>query len=207
MSTRSWCPVRWSDACNAASSESRVDGLMNPAESVTQRVGAGGAAKLAAAGFAHANNNAAPSKNPKARPKASVTPLERDLWRSLSAWLRLEVRLFGEARTEEVREDHGGKRLTRGVERLRGIVVAHALNGDPVFRAFELRLQVEEILIRLQIRIAFDDNQQSRKRGAKSVLRLLELRERLRVVWDGLRTAGRDLPHFRTCFRDGDVRA
>ena len=55
-----------------------------------------------------------------------------------------------------------GKAANGRVEALRGLVVALALDGDPVLRSFELRLQLEEVLVRLQLR----DSARRRRAGA-----------------------------------------
>ncbi len=64
-------------------------------------------------------------------------------------------------------------RLT-GKERIAEIVGLHRLDvaiarhGDAILRAFELRLQIAEILIGLQLRIVFGHHQEARQ-GARSV--------------------------------------
>src|ERR1035441_2877520 len=52
--------------------------------------------------------------------------------RTLRARLRLEVGLFIEACSEQSGHDDGGERISRGIESLRSVVVAHALDRDPV---------------------------------------------------------------------------
>src|SRR3954447_6760261 len=71
----------------------------------------------------------------------------------------LEVRL----RFEAVAGDEAGREAAHGsVERLRLLVVAHALDGDAVLRPFELRLQGEEVRVRLQVGIALGDGDEAR---------------------------------------------
>ncbi len=60
--------------------------------------------------------------------------------------------------------------------------VAVARHRDAVFGALELRLQVAEVLIGLELRIVFHDHHQARQRRGQLALRRLKLRERLRVV-------------------------
>src|SRR5882724_1217479 len=60
--------------------------------------------------------------------------------------------------------------------------VAVARHRDAVFRALELRLQVAEIGVRLELRVILRDHEQSRQRVAHRALRLLEAPERRRVV-------------------------
>ena len=70
----------------------------------------------------------------------------------------------------------------RGVELLHRLDVAVARHGDAVLGAFELRLQVAEILVGLQLRIALDDHHQARQRARQLALRSLELLQRGRIV-------------------------
>src|SRR4029079_6339100 len=65
----------------------------------------------------------------------------------------------------------------------RGDVVL-ARDGDAVLGAFELRLERQEVLVRLQIRIVLGDGQQTAERTGEAVLRLLEFLERLGIVED-----------------------
>src|SRR5947209_5085419 len=57
---------------------------------------------------------------------------------------------------------------------LYGLYVAVARDRDAVLGAFELRLQVAEIRVRLELRIILGDREQPRGRGANSRLLLLE---------------------------------
>src|SRR5687767_4582624 len=77
---------------------------------------------------------------------------ERHLGRLAAAGRTAEVRLLLEA--AHARHQAGRKAAHRGVVCLRGLVVAPALDGDAVLRPFELRLQLEEVLVRLQLGIA-----------------------------------------------------
>ena len=80
---------------------------------------------------------------------------------------------------------------------LRHLVESPAFDGDAILRPLELRLQLQEILIRFEIGIPLDDDEQSRECVAQSRLRRLELRECLRIVRDvalrSRRAAGRSL--------------
>ena len=68
----------------------------------------------------------------------------------------------------------------------RRVVLAHRLDivaagdRDAVFGAFELRLQRQEILVGLEVRIVLDDGQQPRQRAGQAGLALLECLEGLR---------------------------
>ena len=98
----------------------------------------------------------------------------------------LRLVLDREVRLRLVAEHHGGE---VGREAAHGhVVVLHrrdvavARHRDPVLRALELRLQVAEVLIRLQLGVALDDDHEPRQRARELALRRLELLERLRVV-------------------------
>jgi hypothetical protein len=69
-----------------------------------------------------------------------------------------------------------------------GVVVLHradvtlALDGDAVLGAFQLRLQLQEVLVGLELRIVLADHQQAPDRALQLALRLLELLQRGRIV-------------------------
>ncbi|KAG0946479.1 hypothetical protein G6F31_014320 [Rhizopus arrhizus] len=94
--------------------------------------------------------------------------------------------VHGEVRLGLVAEDLGGDHLRERADV--GVVVLHLLDvtatcdGDPVLGTFQLRLQVAEVLVGLQLRIVFGDHQQPRQRAAQFALGLLELLERGFVV-------------------------
>jgi hypothetical protein len=75
-----------------------------------------------------------------------------------------------------------GKRPDRGVEIFTSLDVAVARDRDPVLRALELRLEREEVLVRLQVRIILGDGDQAAERLRQLALRRLEFLERRRVV-------------------------
>src|SRR5204863_9028293 len=76
---------------------------------------------------------------------------EIDLRHLLGLRGRLEERIFLEA--ERLRSQVGGKLAARRVIALHRLVVAHALDGDPVLRAGELVHQPVELLVRAQLRV------------------------------------------------------
>src|SRR5579862_4963033 len=108
---------------------------------------------------------------PRARPPAVPggwaprrdRSLELHFRRGLGALLRLEVGLDVEAGAEEAGDQHRREALALGVEALRRLVVAHALDGDAVLGALELRLQVTEVLGGLEVRVLLDHHQQARQ--------------------------------------------
>jgi len=69
------------------------------------------------------------------------------------------------------------KRLKLGVVDARRLVVVAASNGNAVLGAFQLRLQREKILVRLQVRITSDGDQQPPEGTCKCTLRILILLE------------------------------
>ena len=83
---------------------------------------------------------------------------------------------------EQHRRQVGRERTHGGVELLHRLDVAVARDGDAVLGAFELRLQVAEVLVGLEVRIVFGDDQQPRQRRLQLTLRRLELGEGRRIV-------------------------
>src|SRR5205814_4285348 len=81
----------------------------------------------------------------------------------------------------EIRDDVSGELADGGVVLLRRLVVALTFDRDAILRSFELRLKLEEILIRFQVGITLDDDEESRQRIRESGLRLFELRHRRRI--------------------------
>src|SRR5215469_949869 len=91
-----------------------------------------------------------------------------------------EVRLHLEA--ENLRGDVRGEGAHGHVVVLHGPDVAVAGHSDAVLGALELRLQIAEVLIRLQLRIVLGDGEQTLQRLRQLALRGLELLEQLGVV-------------------------
>src|SRR6185369_17186685 len=77
--------------------------------------------------------------------------VELNLGRLAAPRRPLEVRLLAEV--AHAGDDAGGELQDVRVVRLRRFVEASALDGDAVLRSFELRLQLEEVLVRLQFGI------------------------------------------------------
>src|SRR5262249_32382508 len=106
--------------------------------------------------------------------------LEAHLGRRLTPRRRLEVRLLpepAERRHHAAREDP-----EPGVVLADRLVEPHPLDRDPVLGALQLGLEGEEVLVRLQLRVALDGHQQSPQRAAELVLGVLELLHGLGVV-------------------------
>src|SRR5262245_9953926 len=83
------------------------------------------------------------------RGAASSGALELHLGRGLAPRRRLEVRLVLEA--SERRDDAGGEEADPCVVVAHRLVVAAALDGDAILGAFELALQRQEVLVRLEV--------------------------------------------------------
>src|SRR5436190_17481650 len=103
------------------------------------------------------------SRSQGSRALPSVLRLEIDLRYLLRFGRRLEERIFLEA--EHLRRQVGRKLPPRGVVVLHALVVAHALDGDAVFRSGELVHQAVELFVRFQVRIVLGDREQPSERG------------------------------------------
>src|SRR4029450_4226888 len=104
--------------------------------------------------------------------------LEFHLGRSGRVGRRLEERpglKAGEPGNERAREE-----AEAGVVVARGLIELPALYGDPVLGSLELALQGQEVLVRLEVGVALDGDQQARQRARELALRLLALLQRLR---------------------------
>jgi hypothetical protein len=122
------------------------------------------------------------------RTECAPIEVELDVRSLAAARSALEVSLLLEsahARDEARRKAADGDVVRRG-----HLVVALALDGDAVLGSFELRLQFEEVLIRLEVGILLDDDQQPRERAGETGLGLLELGQLRRIVRNG-RTGSR----------------
>src|SRR5947207_4161539 len=197
-------PACFSIASSFAFSASASLLLTTPAASVNQFAGCGGTSSANALDASAQSSKATRS----ARTGLLLSEVELDFRRFAASGRALEVRLLLEA--GEAGNHARGELQDVGVVLLRGFVEAAALDGDAVLRPFELRLQLEEVLVRFQLGIFLDDDEQSRQRTGESGLRLLELLHRLRTVRDvrgaARRAAGGDLSDARTRFGDLDER-
>src|SRR5688572_5138588 len=82
---------------------------------------------------------------------------------------------------EDHRREVGREGAHGGVVLLRGLDEAVARHGDAVLGALELRLQLAEVLVGLELRIVLRHHQQARQRAGELALRLLEALHCLRV--------------------------
>src|SRR4051812_33943359 len=136
-----------------------------------------------------------------------LSEVELDLRRFAASRGSLEVRLLREAAAGD---DARGELEDVRVVVLRLLVVPLALDRDAILRSFELPLQLKKVLVRLELGIALDDDEQSRQCAGEPRLRLLELLHGLRIVRDVCSAAGcaarGDLSDARACFGDLDER-
>src|SRR5258708_5613353 len=96
------------------------------------------------------------------------------------AWGAAEVGLRLEP--AHARRDAAGEAAHGHVELLGPLVVSHALDGDAVLGALELRLQRQEVLIGLQFWIALRDDDESRDGAPEALLRGGILRHGVLVI-------------------------
>src|SRR6266581_1968829 len=183
-STAIWLPLRASNSARVCSRAARWFGFNVLVKSVTRDL-SGGTAIAAAA-----------------------TPIKKSLLSREVNFRRLRDRLFvlyGELRLVLEAEQHGGEiareRAHRDVVLLHRLDVALARHRDAVLGALELRLEVAEVGVGLELRVALGDHQQPRQRRGQLALRGGELLERGRIV-DQLR---RRLDRAHPGARVGDV--
>src|SRR6516162_3422513 len=94
--------------------------------------------------------------------------------------------------------NHAGERAQLRVVLPHRFDVVAPGDRDAVLRAFELRLQREEVLVRLQIGIALRHREQAPERAGELRLCLLEALERFRIVDDVRRNLQLDLGRARS---------
>src|SRR6266540_1990839 len=164
ISTATCAPLRRSNSASVCSSAERCCALSVPVRSVT-RAFSGGTAICAAA---------------TATRKRLLSEINLRRSRDFFLVLHRELRLFLEA--EHHRREVAGERAHRDVVLLHCPDVAVARHRDAVLGALELRLQLKEVLVRLELRIVLGDHQQARQRAGELALRLREALEGLRVV-------------------------
>src|SRR5579864_4532790 len=219
MSTASCEPLAASNAASFCSSEFCCPAVRVPVRSVTRAASFGiGCRPCAAAGRATPRRSASAKGAAQRRP-ASARRLVGSLFggwgrrwgagRRGGAGVEVDLRrrrdllLVGDREIRLHREtEHLGGEIHR--ERAHGdVVVLHRLNvavashGDAVLRAFELRLQIGESLVGLQLRVVLGERHQVTERLSELTLRGLILLKELRVVehlgrhLDGIRAGAR----------------
>src|SRR5688500_1088678 len=151
-------PVSCSKSESFLLSRSASVGPRMPARSVTHCVGGGGTSSAPAEKeMRRAQMNSALPMSARAG-SSSRSEVEVDLGCLAAAGRTAEVSLLLEA--AHARDQAGREAADRRVVSLRGFVVAAAFDGDAVLRPFELRLQLEESLIRPQLGIALHHDEQ-----------------------------------------------
>src|SRR5437773_4562186 len=202
ISTAIWLPLPRSKSRSRASRVWICGGVSVPVRSVTRAL-SGGTATSARAQAKPARRTPA-ARRPSQRPRMQGLPLRRRGGLAEIDRRRLGDGLFvldTEARLHRVAEQH-----RRQVDRelayehvvsLYGFYVAVARDGNAVLRALELRLQVAEIRVRLELGIVLGDEQEPRESARHSRLRLLEAPERRFVVEELGRRVGAADPRAR----------
>jgi hypothetical protein len=110
----------------------------------------------------------------------------------------LRHRLVG---TEERRgPQYAGERLELGIVGPNRLDVVATRDRDAVFSAFELGLEREEVLVRLEVRVVLADGDQPAERATKLVLRVLKLLDLLGI--GQLRSVNPDAGRFGTRLDD-----
>src|SRR5262249_30312409 len=173
-------PVARSRSVRSVSRRARSAGLGRPAQSFSRAVGAGGKTRATARTTARSR-------------------LELHLGHGLRAALRLEECLGLIAR--EARHDRAWEQAQARVVFANRLVEIAALDRDAILCALELALQRQEVLVRLELGIALDRDQEPRERARELALSGLEFLERLRVV----ERLGRELDRRRAGPRARDL--
>src|SRR4249919_2453700 len=205
ISTCSWLPLRCCRASACCTSPCFCVGDSVPVVSTTGESSGGIAASCCAWAIPPASSMA-PNTTPRSQWRSAIKSrspayrrglrLRRGRWRGLRRRRGVEVDvrrlldlllvLDGEVGLGSVVEHHR-RQVHReladvGVVVLHGLDVAAACDGDAVLRAFKLRLQVAEGLVRLEVGIVLGDDEQAAQRARQLALRLLELGKRRRVI-------------------------
>src|SRR6186713_2304410 len=215
-STAIWLPLRCSKAASVCSSVACCWADSVPVKSVT-RAFSGGTATSARANAAvnsatasrtrdHASVNASRVMNLLAvlarrarryrglRGRRRRRRAEIDLRRARNFFFVVDRELRFRLVAENHRRQVLRERAHGHVEFLHRLDIAVARDGDAIFGALELRLQVAEVLVGLKLRVGFGDDEQSRQRGRQFALSLLEFLERARIVHElGSRLYAADL--------------
>src|SRR5689334_20617896 len=93
---------------------------------------------------------------------SGIIEVKMDRRRNVAALLRLKIGPGGKA--GHVGDDKGRETLDGGIVVLGRLVEKIAGRGDAVLGALQLRLEIEEVLVGLQVRITFHNDQQAGKR-------------------------------------------
>src|SRR5437762_3888658 len=168
IATTTWAPCSPSPRSSVCSSRVRASGGSAFAKSLTRVVGAGGTTRAT-------------------RRRSAGSRLELHARGRRRVGRRFEERLRREG--HQPRDDAAGEELEARVVVPHGVVEALALDGDAILGALELALQREEVLVRFQLGIALDGDEQPAQRARQLLLRRLEPLHRLGIV-EGLGREG-----------------
>src|SRR5262249_7533834 len=185
---------------------SATPGLSACAASTTRPVSAGKFCAPAGAASATSVSAAASTLRmvaamPMALSVCSRAPSELDLRVAPDVLGDREFRHRLAARVERLRPEHARNGAQLGVVDAHRLDVVAPRHRDAVLGAFELRLQGEEVLVRLELGIALADREQAAERAGELRLCVLEFLERIRIVDE----VGRRLKRGRAAARRGDL--
>src|SRR5574337_174727 len=189
ISTTSCAPLAFCSATSEASSWSIWAAVKVPVRSVTCRVSFGMAGS--ACSKAGASNSAASigsrrritSVHRGCRRRCAGAEVHRGRGGNRLLVVHAEVRL--DVIAEHLRGQVVGEGADHRVVLLHRLYIAVTRDGDAVLGTFQLRLQVLEQAVGLQLRIVLADHHQPRQRIAQFALSGLELLQLLRVI-DGV---------------------
>ena len=99
-----------------------------------------------------------------------VVEVEVDGGGGLGGGVGFEVGFVFEA--HHAGDEEGGEAVAGGVVVADGVVEAAAFDGDAIFSAFELGLEVAEVLAGFQVRISFGDDEEAGEGGWRAGLGL-----------------------------------
>src|SRR5499433_2914606 len=198
VTTTSWSLLLASRSASFWVSAARVAGSRILASSTTRPLSVGRTSATAgtAASQSKAQKNSARLARRRRAPSAERRPASGShaalTTQPSELHLRRPGHVFGDrerlhglvAPIERRGPDHAGERAQLRVVLPHRFDVVAPGDGDAVLRAFELRLQREEVLIRFQIGIALRHRKQPPERAGELRLRLLEALERFRIVDD-----------------------
>src|SRR5581483_233919 len=195
-------PLRASKSASSCSSVARCSGVRVPVRSVTRACNGGTATSACAEASTQSSSTSTTCRGKRDTPRTASAALGGRRTRRRS---KIHLRRTGdfalvfdrEVRLRFEAEDHGRQVGRKGTDR--DVVVLHRLDvtvardRDAVLRALELRLQIAEVGVGLELRIVFGDDQQTRQCRRQLALRRDEALKRGRVVHQrGRRLDGAD---------------
>lgn len=134
--------------------------LRNPELSVTHCMGVLGIDSFAALAAAQTVAN---STRLRTTASSAATRLQFYLRGGLRPGRRREVRFFVVAASEQAGNHDSGERVARGIECLRRFIEAHALDRNAILGAFQLGLEIGEVLAGFEVGIVLRDDKKTRQ--------------------------------------------